>query len=386
MGRPALLNPCHHYTPAISMSDDQGTAAATATKAPTTEATTEGGNSSKPEYKKRVLSGVQPTGTLHLGNYLGAIRQWVANQDEFENYFCVVDLHAITAPHDPKKLRDETLAAAAMYIAAGIDPKRSNIFVQSHVRAHTELAWLLNCITPMGWLERMIQYKEKAKKQGETAGVGLFDYPVLMAADILLYQADLVPVGEDQRQHLELTRDIARRFNDMFKKKKKRRALKPPEPLIVKGGARVMSLQDGTNKMSKSAESDATRINLLDTPAQIRKKIKTCKTDEAIGLEWDNPDRPEATNLLNILQAVTGREREDILEEVKDMNWGSFKPLLAEAIITHLEPIQQRYKEVMEDPGYLESVLKDGAAGAEAVAEETLKNVKDRMGFHQMET
>lgn len=380
MVRPALVSSCHCHAPAICMSDDKG-ASATTIEAPATE-----GNSSKPERKKRVLSGVQPTGTLHLGNYLGAIRQWVANQDEYENYFCVVDLHAITAPHDPKKLRDETLAAAAMYIAAGIDPKKSSIFVQSHVRAHTELTWLLNCITPMSWLEKMIQYKEKAKKQGESAGVGLFDYPVLMAADILLYQADLVPVGEDQRQHLELTRDIARRFNDQFKKRKARRALKEPEALIVKGGARVMSLQDGTNKMSKSDESDLTRINLLDSPEEIRKKVKRCKTDTFEGIEWDNPERPEATNLLNILQAVSGRERDDILSEVGDMSWGSFKPLLAEAIIAHLEPIQQKYKEVMEDPSYLESVLKDGAAGADAVAELTLKTVKDRMGFHQWET
>jgi len=195
--------------------------------------------------KKRVLSGVQPTGSLHLGNYLGAIRQWVANQDQFDNFFCVVDLHAITAPHDPKKLRMDTLNSAAMYLAAGIDPKKSHIFVQSHVRAHTELCWLLNCVTPMNWLERMIQFKEKAIKQGENVGVGLFDYPVLMAADILLYQADLVPVGEDQRQHLELTRDIARRFNDQFCKRG-RPTFKEPSALIVKEGARVMSLLEGT--------------------------------------------------------------------------------------------------------------------------------------------
>jgi tryptophanyl-tRNA synthetase len=192
-----------------------------------------------------VLSGVQPTGSLHLGNYLGAIRQWVANQDQFDNFFCVVDLHAITAPHDPKKLRMDTLNSAAMYLAAGIDPKKSHIFVQSHVRAHTELCWLLNCVTPMNWLERMIQFKEKAIKQGENVGVGLFDYPVLMAADILLYQADLVPVGEDQRQHLELTRDIARRFNDQFCKRG-RPTFKEPSALIVKEGARVMSLLEGT--------------------------------------------------------------------------------------------------------------------------------------------
>jgi len=271
--------------------------------------------STEPPRLKRVLSGVQPTGALHLGNYLGAIRQWVQNQEAYDNYFCVVDLHAITVPHDPKKLRAETVQSAAMYVASGIDPSRSKIFVQSHVRAHAELCWLLNCVTPMNWLERMIQFKEKAKKQGENVGVGLFGYPVLMAADILLYQADLVPVGEDQRQHLELTRDICRRFNDQYCKKR-RNTFREPEALIVKEGARVMSLQDGTSKMSKSAENDNSRINLLDPPDVISKKIKKCKTDLFTGLEWDNPERPECTNLLNMYQAVTGRTREDILAEV----------------------------------------------------------------------
>lgn len=331
--------------------------------------------------RKRVLSGVQPTGTLHLGNYLGAIRQWVSNQDQFDNFFCVVDLHAITVPHDPKKLEQETLQAAAMYLAAGIDPSRSHIFVQSHVRAHTELAWLLNCITPINWLERMIQYKEKAKKQGENVGVGLFDYPVLMAADILLYQTDLVPVGEDQRQHLELTRDISRRFNDQFCKKR-RKTFREPQPLIVKEGARIMSLDDGTSKMSKSAESDLSRINLLDSPDAIRKKFKRCKTDEFQGLEWNNPNRPECTNLLNIYMAVTGKTPEDILSEVSGMNWGAFKPLLAEAVIDHLTPIQTRYNEVMADKTYLNKVLSDGRQAADEVAELTLKWTKEAMGFH----
>jgi len=358
--------------PLISMSDDI---------APESAANTTG----QPERKKRILSGVQPTGTLHLGNYLGAIRQWVSNQYEYDSFFCVVDLHAITAPHDPKKLSQETLQAAAMYLAAGIDPNKSKIFIQSHVRAHTELTWLLNCITPMGWLQKMIQYKEKSAKQGESAGVGLFDYPVLMAADILLYQADLVPVGEDQVQHLEITRDIARRFNDKFCKKKphKNRKLKSPQALITKEGARVMSLQDGTSKMSKSDENDLSRINLLDTPNEIKKKIKRAKTDTYTGMEWDNPDRPEATNLLNIFQAVTGRDREDILAEVKDMNWGEFKATLADAVVEAIEPIQKRYQEIVQDEAYLESVLREGAAAADAVAERTLDDVKKSMGFHQ---
>ena len=335
----------------------------------------------KEERVKRILSGVQPTGSLHLGNYLGAIRQWVANQEEYENFFCVVDLHAITVPHDPKKLREDSLSAAAMYLASGIDPAKSKVFIQSHVKAHAEMAWLLNCITPINWLERMIQYKEKAKKQGENVGVGLFDYPVLMAADILLYQTDLVPVGEDQRQHLELTRDIARRFNDQFCKRK-RRVFRDPNAMIVKEGARVMSLQDGTNKMSKSAENDNSRINLLDKPDIIARKIKKCKTDQFEGLEWDNPERPECTNLLNIYQAVSGKSREDILSEVQDMSWGQFKPVLADAVVEHITPIQTKYNEYMADEAYLDSVLLDGRRGAEEVADATLLWAKQAMGFH----
>ena len=228
----------------------------------------EGKTDGKPEVRKRILSGVQPTGNLHLGNYLGAIRQWVANQDLYENYFCVVDLHAITAPHNPDELTKSSFDIAALYLAAGIDPKKSKVFIQSHVTAHAELCWLLNCVTPMGWMEKMIQYKEKAKKQGESVSIGLFDYPILMAADILLYQAQLVPVGEDQRQHLELARDIARRFNDQYCKKKSmpakgRRVFREPDALIVKEGARVMSLLDGTSKMSKSDPADGSRINLV---------------------------------------------------------------------------------------------------------------------------
>ena len=335
----------------------------------------------KPARLKRVLSGVQPTGSLHLGNYLGAIRQWVAYQELYSNYFCVVDLHAITVPHDPKKLKLDTLQSAALYIACGIEPERSKIFVQSHVRAHAELCWLLNCVTPMNWLEGMIQFKEKAKKGGDSVGVGLFDYPVLMAADILLYQADLVPVGEDQRQHLELTRDICRRFNDQFCKKI-RPTFREPTALIVKEGARIMSLQDGTSKMSKSAENDNSRINLLDSPELISKKIKKCKTDTLVGIEWDNPDRPECTNLLNIYQSVTGKTKEDILNEVSSMSWGQFKPLLADATVAHIEPIQKKFKEVMADEAYLNKVLRDGKESAEEVAEQTLKWTKEAMGFH----
>lgn len=276
----------------------------------------------------------------------------------------------------------------------GIDPVKSKIFVQSHVSAHAELTWLLNCVTPMNWLERMIQFKEKAKKQGESVGVGLFDYPVLMAADILLYQAEQIPVGEDQRQHLELARDICRRFHDTFCKgnayKKRCKAAGIPsrpvfvEPtaLIVKDGARVMSLSDGRSKMSKSDPNDGSRINILDPPDEIRNKVKRCKTDAEKGIEWDNPERPEATNLLTIYAAVQpDRSREDIEAEVKDLTWGEFKPKLADALVDYLEPIQKRYHELREDDEYLMQILREGAEAADEVASRTLHGAKVAMGF-----
>lgn len=423
----ALVRPCRSFAPTILSSATRQRGATSSrlfaeSSAAAAEVTT--ANAAKPTRKKvrRILSGVQPTGSLHLGNYLGAIKQWVEFQDtgkfaaaenldgeEFadaeeeenvevvnENFFCVVDLHAITVPQDPGDLEESTLASAALYIAAGIDPTKSKVFVQSHVSAHAELAWLLNCATPMNWLERMIQFKDKAKKAGtESVGVGLFTYPILMAADILLYQADRVPVGEDQRQHLELARDIVRRFNgeyckgNPYKKRCKRAgipsypAFTEPEAMIVKaGGARVMSLADGTSKMSKSDPADGSRINVLDPPKVIRDKIKRCKTDSLPGVEWDNPARPEATNLLNIYAAVQpGRTREDILEEVAGMKWGDFKPVLAEAVVAHLEPIQKRYAEVRADEEYLRGVLKEGADAADAIAQRTLKAAKVSMGF-----
>ncbi|CAN8070888.1 unnamed protein product [Agarophyton chilense] len=333
------------------------------------------------QRRKRVLSGVQPTGALHLGNYLGAIRQWTHNQKTYDNFFVVVDMHAITVPHDRKALSDYTLQTVAMYLACGIDPEKSKIFIQSHVKAHAELTWLLNCCTPIGWLHRMIQYKEKAIKQGENVSVGLFDYPILMAADVLLYQPDLVPVGEDQRQHIELARDIARRYNDMYCKKKRPRTLREPKTLMQTTGARVMSLEDGTNKMSKSAENDNSRINLTDDPSAIKRKVKKCKTDSYEGLEFDNSERPECNNLLAIYQLVTNKTKEDVLAECHGMRWGAFKPLLTDAITEHLAPIQTRYKELLEDKAYLCSVLKDGYEHASEEAERTLRNVKSDMGF-----
>ncbi|MBE9119149.1 tryptophan--tRNA ligase [Lusitaniella coriacea LEGE 07157] len=330
--------------------------------------------------KQRVLSGVQPTGNLHLGNYLGAIRNWVEVQKNYDNYFCVVDLHAITVPHDRDLLAADTYKIAALYLACGIDLEYSTIFVQSHISAHSELTWLLNCITPLNWLERMIQFKEKALKQGENVSVGLLDYPVLMAADILLYDADRVPVGEDQKQHIELTRDIVLRINDQFGTPEQP-VLKLPEPLIRTEGARVMSLTDGTKKMSKSDPSEMSRISLLDPPEVITKKIKRCKTDPIKGLEFDNPERPECNNLLTLYMLLSSKTKEEVARDCGEMGWGQFKPLLAETTVETLEPIQEKYKKIITDKGYIESVLKEGRIKAEASAHQVLARVKTALGF-----
>ncbi|MFM9073092.1 MAG: tryptophan--tRNA ligase [Cyanobium sp.] len=339
-----------------------------------------------PSARPRVLSGVQPTGALHLGNWLGAIRNWVDLQHNHDTFFCVVDLHAITVPHDPSLLAEQTLTTAALYLACGIDPALSTVFVQSHVSAHSELCWLLNCVTPLNWLERMIQFREKALKQGDNVSAGLLDYPVLMAADILLYDADRVPVGEDQKQHLELARDIAQqRINARFAAKDQQGELIPilkvPEPLILKEGARVMSLTDGRNKMSKSDPNEASRITLLDPPESIAKKIKRAKTDPVMGLEFGHGDRPEADNLLSLYALTSGRSRDAVAQECAAMGWGSFKPLLTEAVVEALRPIQQRYGALRADPGQLISVLDAGAERAGAVAQGTLRRVKEAMGF-----
>jgi tryptophanyl-tRNA synthetase len=330
--------------------------------------------------KQRVLSGVQPTGNLHLGNYLGAIRNWVEGQSQYENFFCVVDLHAITVPHDAANLAADTYKIAALYLACGISPETSSIFVQSHVSAHSELAWLLGCVTPLNWLDDMVQFKEKAIKQGENVGTGLLTYPVLMAADILLYDADKVPVGEDQKQHLELTRDIAARINYQFGKENQP-VLKLPEPLIRAAGARVMSLTDGTKKMSKSDPSDLSRINLLDTPEEIKRKIKRCKTDSVRGLTFDDPERPECNNLLSLYMILSNQSKDTVAKDCADMGWGQFKPLLTETVITALQPIQEKYQAIMDDRSYLESVLRQGREQAEAIANTTLNRVKDALGF-----
>ena len=331
--------------------------------------------------RPRVLSGVQPTGALHLGNWLGAIRNWVELQDTHDTYVCVVDLHAITVPHDPSQLAADTRSTAALYLACGMDPKRCSIFIQSQVAAHSELCWLLNCVTPLNWLERMIQFKEKSVKQGDNVSVGLLDYPVLMAADILLYDADLVPVGEDQKQHLELARDIAQqRINARFGSKENP-VLNVPKPLILKEGARVMSLTDGRSKMSKSDPNEGSRITLLDPPELITKKIKRAKTDPERGLEFGNPDRPETDNLLGLYAILSGQGRDSVATQCADMGWGQFKPLLAEAAVAALEPIQGRYKELIDHPEELDLVLEQGRQKAEAVANATLNRVRQALGF-----
>lgn len=330
--------------------------------------------------KKRILSGIQTTGNLHLGNYLGAIRNWVQLQAEYDSYLFMADLHAITVPHDPAQLAANTYTAAATYLACGIDPEQATVFVQSHLPAHSELAWLFNCITPLNWLERMIQFKEKAVKQGENVSIGLLDYPVLQAADILLYEPDFVPVGEDQRQHLELTRDIAVRLNFQYASEEKP-LLKIPDALIQKAGARIMSLTDGTRKMSKSDPSELSRIDLLDPPELIQKKIKRCKTDPVRGLEFDNPERPECHNLLSLYAMLSNQSQEAVAAECADMGWGQFKPLLAETTVAALKPIQDRYHALMGDRSYLDSVLRQGNEKAGAIAAVTLSKVKAALGY-----
>ncbi|XP_021765556.1 tryptophan--tRNA ligase, chloroplastic/mitochondrial-like isoform X1 [Chenopodium quinoa] len=342
-----------------------------------------------PLNRKRVVSGVQPTGALHLGNYLGAIKNWISLQDTYETFFFIVDLHAVTLPYETKDLSKATKDTAAIYLACGVDISKASVFVQSHVRAHAELMWLLSSTTPIGWLNRMIQFKEKSRKAGdENVGVALLTYPVLMAADILLYQSDFVPVGDDQKQHLELTRQLAERVNNLYGGRKWKKMggrggsiFKIPEPLIPPTGARVMSLTDGLSKMSKSAPSDQSRINLLDPKDVIANKIKRCKTDSFTWLEFDNPDRPECNNLLCIYQLVSGKTKEEVAQECQSMSWGTFKPLITDAVIDHLQPIQARYEEIMSEPSYLDGVLAEGAAKATDIADTTLNNVYQAMGF-----
>jgi tryptophanyl-tRNA synthetase len=327
----------------------------------------------------RIFSGVQPTGNLHLGNYLGAIRNWVALQKDFECIFCIVDLHALTLPQDPVELRANTREVTAAYIASGIDPERCTIFNQSMVPAHTELAWLLACLTPLGWLNRMTQFKEKAGKQREMAGLGLYAYPVLMAADILVYKATHVPVGEDQKQHLELARDIAGAFNRRYE----RDFFPLPEPQIFGAATRVMSLRDGGKKMSKSDSSDYSRINMTDDAGAIALKIRRAKTDPeplcatVAGLE----QRPEADNLIGIYGALSGLSREAALARFAGQNFSILKEALSEVAVEVLGRIGDEMRRLMADPRYIDSVLRRGAERANTIAGPVLREAQQISGL-----
>lgn len=345
----------------------------------TKERTTE--NGSVQTKKKRVFSGIQPSGDLHLGNYLGSIKRWVERQSEKENFFCIVDLHAITVPQDPATLRRRSRAVAALYIASGLDPVNCTIFVQSHVTAHAEACWLLNCVTPLGWLERMTQYKDKAARadSGERISAGLLDYPVLMAGDILLYSADEVPVGEDQKQHVELSRDIAQRFNHQFGE-----TLVVPKPVIPEVGARVMGFDDPTKKMSKSYEDIRGHlVKMVDDPREIERTIKRAVTDSGNEIVFsDDPEKAGVNNLLGIYKVITGKSTEQVEADFANARgYGDLKTAVAEVVIEELAPIRERYNEIMSDPAELDRILGRGAEQAKAVADPKLREMKERIGL-----
>ncbi len=326
----------------------------------------------------RILSGVQPTGNLHLGNYLGAIRNWVPMQATHECLFMLADLHAITVPQDPAALRKSVRETAAAYIACGIDPDKSAIFPQSAIPGHAELAWVLSCHTPLGWLNRMTQFKEKAGKNKENAVLGLYSYPVLMAADIILYKATHVPTGEDQKQHLELCRDIAGAFNRQYQTE----FFPIPEPVILGAATRIMSLRDGTKKMSKSDESDYSRINLTDDADTIQLKFRKAKSDMVEGgITYDETARPEAANLLNIYASLKGITREAAVAEIGAMNFFSFKQTLTDVAVEKLSPITAKMRELLADTAYLDGVLAKGVQKAGGIAGQTMREVKDLVGF-----
>jgi len=340
-------------------------------------------------FKERVFSGVQSTGNLHLGNYLGAIVKFVELQKSYDCLYCVVDLHAITQPQDPLTLSANTREIAAAFIACGVDPRKNVIFNQSLVPEHAELAWVLNCIARIGWLNRMTQFKDKAGKDRENASVGLYDYPVLMAADILLYRATHVPVGEDQKQHLELARDIAQKFNNDFAESITRNGYNDgvffplPEPLMSGPATRVMSLRDGAKKMSKSDASDYSRINLSDDAEAIAQKVRKAKTDpeplpsEEAGLAG----RPEAANLIGIYAALSGRGKDDVLSEFGGANFSAFKNALVDLAVAKLSPITAEMRRITNDPAYIDGVLRDGARRAREIAQPNMDAVKDIVGF-----
>lgn len=326
----------------------------------------------------RILSGIQPSGQLTIGNYLGALKQWAQLQSKYDSFYCVVDMHAITVPQDPQELREGTRRNAALYLACGMDPKHATIFVQSHVPAHAELGWILNCMTPLGWLNRMTQFKDKAaRQQAESVGAGLYTYPTLMAADILLYQADLVPVGDDQKQHVELTRDLAQRFNFQYGE-----TFSIPDVMIPEAGARIMGLDIPTNKMSKSEKADGHAVYILEDPDKIRKKIMRATTDSQRDIRFsDDPERAGVNNLLTIYQAFTDELTAAIESRFDGKGYGDLKKGVAEVVVEGLRPIQQKYHELVREGGFIDELLAAGAERASDVANQTLDLVRERMGF-----
>ncbi len=328
--------------------------------------------------RRRVFSGIQPSGEVQLGNYLGAIKGWVDGQEEKVNFFCLVDLHAITVYQDPEELRKQTRSLAAVLFAAGLHPDKSTVFVQSHVAAHAESCWVLNCVTPMGWLERMTQFKDKSSRQ-ESVSAGLFDYPVLMAGDILLYDSHEVPVGDDQRQHVELARDIAIRFNRIYGE-----TFVVPEPMIPEIGARVMGMNDPTVKMSKSyAHIRGHAVRMLDEPKEIERTIKRAVTDSGSEIEFsEEPEKAGVNNLLGIYKVITDKSQDEVISDFADARgYGDLKSRVAEVVIDALAPIQQRYSEFMDDPAELDRMLARGAESAAAVATPKMDEIKQRVGF-----
>jgi tryptophanyl-tRNA synthetase len=327
----------------------------------------------------RVFSGIQPSGELHLGNYLGALVNWVGMQDRADCVYCVVDLHAITSPaeHDPATLKQRTLDAATVLLSVGIDPTRSILFVQSHLHEHAECTWLFNCVAGFGELRKMPQFREKSEGKSEAVSVGLFDYPVLQAADILLYHTDEVPVGEDQRHHIELARDIGQRFNHRYDSP----VFTLPKAIHPPAAARVMDLQDPTNKMSKSTSSDKGIVNLLDDPKRMEKKFKSAVTDSATDIRFDRAEKPGVSNLLEILSAVTGREIAELAAEYDGQGYGTFKGAVAESVVEMVRPIQERYRELASDPAEIERLLKVGADRAREIAGPTLARAKSAVGL-----
>ena len=326
--------------------------------------------------KKIILSGIQSTGKLTLGNYLGAINNWVQMQEEYDCYYMIANLHSLTVRNDPETLRNNTLKVLAMYVAAGLDPEKNTIFIQSQVKEHAELGWILDCYTYMGELSRMTQFKDKAAKHADNINAGLFTYPALMAADILLYQANLVPVGQDQQQHLEITRDIAERFNKLYGK-----TFTIPEGYYGKASANIMGLQDPTAKMSKSATNPNDVILLEDEPDVIIKKFKKAVTDSENKVRFDPENKPGVSNLMQIYSSITGLKMEEIEKEFENSGYGDFKTKVAETVVAKLEPIQKKYKELLENKEYLEKIYTEGANRARKLASKTLDEVKERIGI-----